>query len=437
MVLGIVRISGPQALVLAEKITKKIFTPRKVLHTEFFDDQDQVIDAGLAIYFQAPNSFTGEDVVELHGHGGPVILDCLLERVIGVGARMAEPGEFSKRAFLNNKLDLVQAEAVADLINAQTKQEARAAVRSLQGSFSEVIRGVVEKLIQLRMFVESAIDFPEEEIDFLGEANILARIDRIVEKISSVLAKAKSGLLLSEGIKAVIIGKTNAGKSSLLNLLCGEDTAIVTELPGTTRDIIKEQVCINGVRLDLLDTAGLRDTNDLVEQEGIRRAWDAVGLADLVIVVVDGEVERDTDPYVLYPDWVNKFPKEAKVLVAYNKIDKINLTPAIKESPKYTVVNISAKTGLGLSHFKEALLKLVGAEVVEENIILARRRHLEALRAALMRVQAGRVQAAEYKAGELLAEELRLAQQELSAITGEFRTDDLLGRIFAEFCVGK
>jgi len=430
---GIVRISGPQVIVIAQALLGKCPQPRRAELMRFHDAAGEMIDEGIALYFRAPHSFTGEDVLELQGHGGPVVMDLLLQAAIAAGARPARAGEFSQRAFLNDKLDLAQAEAIADLIDSSTAQAARSALRSLQGEFSRRVHALVEELIQLRMFVESAIDFPEEEIDFLSEGDVAGRVQQLQSQLRAVQASAQQGCLLREGMTVVLAGQPNAGKSSLLNALAGRDSAIVTEIPGTTRDILREQISIDGMPLHIIDTAGLRHSDDPVEQEGIRRAWNEIERADRVLLLLDVRAGlTDQDVAIL-----DRLHTQLPVTRVYNKIDLIKHAPALEASEEQTSIYLSAKLGTGLDLLRHHLKVSMGYHSAGEGAFMARRRHLEALRLALQHLHAGAEQIETFHAGELLAEELRLAQQALGEITGEVSSDDLLGRIFSSFCIGK
>ena len=433
---GIIRIAGPQVSHIAKTLLGKLPEPRTATFTTFRDENNSILDQGVALYFAAPNSFTGDDVLELHGHGGPVILDCLLRRILQLGARQAQPGEFSARAFLNDKIDLTQAEAIADLIDASSEQAARAAVRSLQGEFSQRIQQLVEALIQLRIYVEAALDFPEEEIDFLSDGKIAKQLATITEELLQVQNSARQGLLLREGMTIVIAGKPNAGKSSLLNCLSGQERAIVTDIPGTTRDVLREQIQIDGLPLHIIDTAGLRHSDDKVEQEGVRRALAEINKADKILLVVDATQSNDIDHNELLKEF---FPNdiEKPITIVRNKIDLLHETPKIKQEKTIATFSISAKTGLGIDLLRQHLKEAVGYNASIEGGFTARRRHLQALEIAQHHLAKGQQLLTVQRAGELLAEELRLAQQALSEITGEFRSDDLLGRIFSSFCVGK
>jgi tRNA modification GTPase len=424
--IGIVRVSGKQTEHIARTLLGSLPEPRTAAFRIFRDGSGQKIDAGLALYFPAPASFTGETVLELHGHGGPLVVSSLVEAVVGIGARQAEPGEFSQRAFLNGKLDLVQAEAIADLINAGTTQAARAALRSLSGAFSKAVEALAEQLIRLRLHVEAAIDFPEEEIDFLSDELLQGRLIECKEAFALLQVKAKQGRVLRDGFQVVIVGKPNAGKSSLLNLLSGEDTAIVTEVAGTTRDILREQIDIDGLAVELVDTAGLREDPDRIEREGIRRARNALQSADAVLWIKDASeptAEKIEEP----------LPEGVPIVLVLNKID---LCDGLRKKVE-GAISLSAKTGEGLDDLRQHIRELAGYEDLGEGAFTARKRHLQALEAAAKHFDTGRIALEETRAGELLAEELRLSHQALGEITGAVSSDDLLGRIFSEFCIGK
>ena len=434
---GIVRISGPQALLIAEAILG--FSPKNRFahYCDFHDFKNQRLDQGIALYFKNPHSFTGEDVVELQAHGGPVILDLLLKTIIQHGGRLAEPGEFSQRAFFNDKLDLIQAEAISDLINSTSEQAARCALRSLQGEFSKQVNDIVDQLIKLRIFVEAAIDFPEEEIDFLAESNVLVQIDTLLETLNLLFKNANQGALLTEGMRVVIAGKPNAGKSSLLNALAGKDSAIVTDIEGTTRDVLKEQINIDGMPLHIIDTAGLRDSDDEVEKIGIDRAWKEIEQADRILLVTDASRPEEQNVDTHWSEFVEKLARTDHLTVVRNKVDKLKEGAKFTNDGPYPVVSISAKSKQGLNFLQEHLKDCVGFNAATEGSFTARRRHLDALDKAVNAVMIGRQQLTEMNAGELLAEELRMAQDALSEITGKFTPDDLLGEIFSSFCIGK
>ena len=426
---SVVRVSGPLTNEIADAILQQALTPRSATYLSFYDADHQVIDEGLAIYFPNPNSFTGEDVLELQGHGGPVVVDLLLQRVLQLGARLARPGEFSERAFLNDKMDLAQAEAVADLIDASSSQAARLALRSLQGDFSRAIHLITEKITYLRMYIEAAIDFTDEEIDFLSDDKLAKQMTQIIADLNEIQNNARQGSLLREGITAVIAGAPNVGKSSLLNQLSGKDIAIVTDIPGTTRDVLRDVVLIDGMPMHIVDTAGLRESEDVVEREGMRRAHHEIQQADLVLYLQDASLPI-AEPE-LPPSAIGR-----PLIVVRNKIDLTKEQPS-QASGHQTVISLSAKTGLGLQLLKQAIKKTVGFEQQTEGLYLARRRHLDALARAHQYIESADRQLSETKAGELAAEDLRLAQIAMSEITGEFTSDDLLGKIFSSFCIGK
>lgn len=434
---GIIRLSGPQALSIAEQLLGFAPKPRYAHYTPFLGEDRQVLDQGIALYFPNPHSFTGEDVVELQGHGGPVIIDLLLQRVIRLGARLARPGEFSERAFLNDKLDLAQAEAIADLIDSSSEQAARCALRSLQGAFSERVHELVEALIQLRIYVEAAIDFPEEEIDFLADGKVQADLQRILEQLQQVRQEARQGSLLREGMNVVIAGRPNAGKSSLLNALAGRDTAIVTDIEGTTRDVLREHIHIDGMPLHIIDTAGLRDAPDAVERIGIDRAWEEIRKADRILMMVDSTEANTTDPAQLWPELTLQLDDLSHVTLVRNKADLTGEPVGIRQEGEYTLISLSAKQGLGIDLLRNHLKQVMGFNATTEGGFMARRRHVDALERARQLLETGAEQLSLHGAGELLAEDLRQAQQALSEITGEFSSDDLLGRIFSSFCIGK
>lgn len=433
---GIVRISGPDLASFVSAFHTAEVTPRTAHLTDFRDSDGALIDQGLLLFFPAPHSFTGEDVVELHGHGGPVVMDALLARVVQLGARLAQPGEFSQRAFLNDKIDLAQAEAIADLIDASSREAARCAVRSLQGAFSSRIHDLVESLIQLRIYIEAAIDFPEEEIDFLADGHVGDALESLVTDLDRILADAGQGSLIREGMTVVIAGKPNAGKSSLLNALSGRETAIVTDIAGTTRDVLRESIHIDGMPLHVVDTAGLRDSDDRVEQEGIRRAWLEIEQADRILFVVDSTLDSGEPLDQVWPEFFERLPGATNLTVVLNKIDALPSPPTSRET-LFPTIALSAKTGEGLQTLRDHLKHCMGYEGAREGLFVARRRHLDALNRARDLVLQAREQLMGYSAGELVAEDLRHAQDALGEITGEFTSDDLLGRIFSSFCIGK
>ncbi|WP_434357710.1 tRNA uridine-5-carboxymethylaminomethyl(34) synthesis GTPase MnmE [Parasalinivibrio latis] len=435
---GIVRVSGPKARDVAMAITGRELRPRHAEYLPFRQEDGSALDQGIALFFPGPNSFTGEDVLELQGHGGPVIMDMLIRRITELGfVRTARPGEFSERAFLNDKLDLAQAEAIADLIDASSEQAARSALQSLQGAFSTHINELVEALIHLRIYVEAAIDFPDEEIDFLSDGKVAGDLDNIIEKLASVKQQANQGAIMREGMKVVIAGRPNAGKSSLLNALSGKDSAIVTDIAGTTRDVLREHIHIDGMPLHIIDTAGLRDASDEVERIGIERAWDEIVKADRVLFVADGTTTDATTPEEIWPEFLDRLPQNIGITVIRNKADITGEELGICHVSQPTLIRLSARTGEGMDALREHLKACMGFSGTSEGGFMARRRHLEALDNAARHLEIGQEQLATFAAGEILAEELRIAQQYLSEITGEFSSDDLLGRIFSSFCIGK
>lgn len=430
---GIVRVSGPAVPDLIRQALEKTPEPRHALYTSLLDEQGEALDQGIALYFPAPHSFTGEEVFEFQGHGGPVVLDLIVKRFLKLGARMARPGEFSERAFINGKLDLAQAEAVADLIESGSEAAARGALLSLQGAFSRRVHELVEKLVALRTYVEASIDFPEEEIDFLADKKLIEQLNELQLHVEQLQAETQQGCLLHDGIRIVLAGPPNVGKSSLLNALAGQDSAIVSDTPGTTRDIVREQIHIDGMPVHVLDTAGLRQSQDEIETEGMRRAFAAMQQADQVLLVVD---DNDAD-IELICDLVRQLPAKTPYTVVRNKIDVSAHSPQVLNTSCYQEVLLSAKTGLGIDLLREHLKSVMAYKPAGEGSFTARRRHLDAIENARQAIARGRDQLQNQKAGELLAEELRLAQQALNSITGEFTSDDLLGEIFAGFCIGK
>jgi tRNA modification GTPase len=435
---GIVRVSGPKATLVAEQLLRIKLQPRHAYYCDFSSSKGDVLDQGIALFFPGPNSFTGEDVLELQGHGGPVILDLLLREITQLGIRLARPGEFSERAFLNDKLDLAQAEAIADLIDATSEQAARNALHSLQGAFSKRIHELVEALIHLRIYVEASIDFPEEEIDFLSDGKVARDLDGIGERLQQVFKEARQGVLVRDGMRVVIAGRPNAGKSSLLNALSGRESAIVTSIEGTTRDVLREHIHIDGMPLHIIDTAGLRESPDEVEQIGIQRAWQEIQQADRVLLLIDSRQSQLTDPHEIWPEFVEKLQDKRKITLVRNKIDLSEEAAGLFESKSGDLyIGISAATGAGIDALKEHLKTIMGFSESGEGGFTARRRHLDALERANSFLASGKAQLQGYAAGELLAEDLRHAQNALSEITGEFTSDDLLGRIFSSFCIGK
>ncbi len=425
--IGIVRLSGPGLGAVIQGMIGRRLEPRHATYARFLDGDGQPLDEGIAIHYPAPASFTGEDVLELQGHGGPQVLEMILQRCLELGARPAEPGEFSRRAFLNGKLDLAQAEAIADLIDAQSQEAARSALRSLQGAFSAEVHALVEALIRLRTLVEATLDFPEEEIDFLRQADAYGRLDDIARRLQSVQERARQGALLREGMTVVLIGQPNVGKSSLLNRLAGYEAAIVTDIAGTTRDTVREAIQTQGVPIHVVDTAGLRETIDPVESQGIARTWDAVARADVALLLVDaahGVSEHEAQILAQLPD--------IPLITVHNKIDLTHEAAKLSEDGRE--VWLSAKEGTGVELLERRLLELAGWRAAGEGSFMARSRHLAALNQAARHVAAARALPERL---ELFAEELRQAQEALSAITGEFTSDDLLGVIFSRFCIGK
>jgi len=435
---GIVRVSGPLALSIAEALGGRTPRPRHAHYGPWRDADGLVLDEGILLFFPGPHSFTGEDVLELQGHGGPVVLDLLLDRCLALGARQARPGEFSERAFLNDKLDLAQAEAIADLIEASSAQAARNALRSLQGEFSRRVHDLSEQLIQLRIYVEAAIDFPEEEIDFLADGHVLKQLEAIRDELAQVQRTAGQGALLRDGMTVVIAGRPNAGKSSLLNALAGREAAIVTDIAGTTRDLLREHIHIDGMPLHVVDTAGLRDTEDQVERIGVERAFKVIEEADRILLLVDATTPEAGDPFALWPEFLAQRPAPDRVTLIRNKID-LSGEPAGLEQGRdgHVTLSLSARSGAGLELLREHLKECMGYQQTAESGFSARRRHLEALHRAAAHLDHGHAQLTLAGAGELLAEDLRQAQQALGEITGAFTSDDLLGRIFSSFCIGK
>ncbi|MDI1351972.1 MAG: tRNA uridine-5-carboxymethylaminomethyl(34) synthesis GTPase MnmE [bacterium] len=449
---GIIRLSGPRAYSISLQLNgNKVLLPRLATFCSFyqatydFSNSSQVtaesqetvvaskktlVDQGIMLYFKAPHSFTGEDVVEIQAHGSPIVLDLLTKEAVLLGARLARPGEFSERAFLNDKIDLTQAEAIADLIQASSQTSARMALRTLQGDFSHKISQLNEQLIYLRLYVEAAIDFPEEEIDFLNDGKVTSLLNTILNELDVIRSQANQGVILREGLSLVIAGRPNAGKSTLINYLAGRDVAIVTEIAGTTRDVMREHILLDDIPLHIIDTAGLHESADVVEQEGIRRAWEEVKKADCVLLVVD--LNSPQQQHELSAKITAVIPEGVPVITVFNKIDIVN-SPT---STKTDEVFISAKSGLGIDGLKKMIKQVVGYQP-NEGHFLARRRHLLALDEAKKLLSNGQIQLEQHRAGELLAEDLRLAHHALGEITGEFSSDDLLGVIFSSFCIGK
>lgn len=428
--IGVVRVSGALSKTIANEILGHCPAPRHAAYLDFKQANGDLIDRGIAIFFPNPHSYTGEDVLELQAHGGTALMQILLARCISLGARQAEPGEFTRRAYLNDKMDLAQAEAVADVINAATVEAAKSAVRSLSGEFSQRINALLLKLIDLRMYVEACLDFPEEEIDFITQGRVGEKLAAIIAELNTVFVKAKQGSLLREGINVVLVGQPNVGKSSLMNQLAGEEVAIVTAIAGTTRDTIKNAIQINGVPLHVIDTAGLRETDDEVEKFGIARTWASLETANIALLLVDAAHGiTETEKSIL-----ERLPQEIRKIWVHNKIDVTQEAAQVEEKDQAIHIYISAKTGLGIDLLKAQLLKLAGYQNNSEGVFMARARHLQALTAVETHLNFAQSQ---INSAELVAEELRLAQESLSGITGEFTPDDLLGEIFSKFCIGK
>jgi tRNA modification GTPase len=434
---GIIRISGALVPDIAKQLISRqasgktlALTPRLALYSSFNDANGTVIDSGISLYFPGPASYTGEDILELQGHGGSVVLDMLLRRVLSLGARLANPGEFTERAFLNNKLDLAQAEAVADLIESSTEQSVRSAQKSMQGVFSVQINELVEELTELRIYVEAAIDFVDEEIDFLSDGVVENRIVKLQQRIEQIQKTAQQGRLLRDGMTVVLAGKPNAGKSSLLNALAGHDAAIVTDIAGTTRDVLKERIQLDGMPLHIIDTAGLRESDNAIEQEGIRRAHQEIKNADKILLLIDAR-----DPEI--ESVLKTLPSGGSITQVYNKIDLVDLEPEIKQTESGTQIYLSIKTGSGMDLLKHHLKQSVGFNEATDDVFIARRRHIEALNKGHEFVESSLNQLTASQAFELVAEDLRQAQMSLAEITGVVSSDDLLGKIFSSFCIGK
>ena len=431
--IGVVRMSGPNAFFIAKKVCQIDIQPRKVHFSKFKDFNDQLIDEGLVLFFKSPHSFTGEDVVELQGHGGPIVLNLILNACIQYGAKIASPGEFTKRAYLNSKLDLAQAESVADLINASTDAAAKSAINSLSGNFSIKINDLLNKLIELRMYIEACLDFPEEDIDFITEGKVADKLKKLSEITVEILLTAYQGQLLRDGVNVVLIGQPNVGKSSLMNQLSGEDKAIVTNIPGTTRDPISSDINLEGIPVHFTDTAGLRHTDDVVEKFGIDKTWDSVAKAHIALVIV--EASQGVGKYE--ESLLKKLTPDIKKFFIFNKIDLVQEKSRIEKNGEEIIIYLSAKNGEGLTLLKNHIITIIGKTQVSENsegLFIARKRHVDALSLVSDSLKSG---LANIGAPELVAEELILAQKYLSSITGEFSSDDLLGEIFSQFCIGK
>ena len=431
--IGIVRVSGKETKGIMCQLVSSELTPRFAHFCSFNDEQGNVIDRGLAIYFPAPASYTGEDVLELHGHGGQAVLSLLVGRVVELGARQARPGEFTERAFLNNKIDLLQAEAVADLIESSSAHAARSAIRSLEGAFSKNITKLLDELISIRKFVECALDFSDEDTGGFDPSEIHAKLEASIEKITETLTKAKYGVMLQEGYHITIIGKPNVGKSSLFNLLVGRDAAIVTEIPGTTRDIVSDRMMFEGIHLQIVDTAGIRHTKDIVELEGIRRAKTAAENTDIVLLITEADRNLDVEEKKL----LKEFSCSANTILVRNKIDLAGEKAGVENTDnRETIVLLSAKTGEGVELLLQQLRKILDESETREDVFIARERHVHALEETLEHMH-NRLSCCDIAKAELLAEELRLAQETLGKITGIYSTEDLLGEIFSDFCIGK
>jgi tRNA modification GTPase len=426
--IGVIRLSGDKAIAIAQTLTESTLEVGQIQFKKFFDEHDTVLDHGIVLVFKSPHSFTGEDVVELQGHGGNVLQDMLLGRVLELGARLAHHGEFSERAFHNDKLDLAQAEAIADLIESGSQAAARAAMRSLQGEFSKQVHTLVDQIIKLRVFVEAALDFAEEEIDFLAESDTAQQLQQLIENTEKILQQAEQGRVLNEGMTMAIAGQPNAGKSSLLNYLAGYDAAIVSAIAGTTRDVIREHIALKGVPVKIIDTAGLRESDDLVEQEGIRRAWHEIEQADVVLHLVDASKGFCSDN-----EKIKQRLRQAHVITVFTKADLLDEN----RRPTFCGNLISTKSGEGIDALIEQLTQNYTDYNHQEATFIARKRHVEALKTSLQHIRQGADIFRQTLSGELMAEDLRQAQQALNSITGEFTTEDLLGEIFSGFCIGK
>lgn len=427
---GIIRVSGDKAKIVAQKLLGFIPQPRYATYTDFFELNGNIVDKGIALYFPSPHSYTGEDILELQGHGGPVILDILLKNILQLDIRHANPGEFSERAFLNDKLDLAQAEAVVDLIYASTEQAAKSAIKSLQGIFSDAIKLILVDLIYLRTYVEASLDFSDQEIDLIHDQVIQQKLIHLISSTQDITNKAKQGRLLTEGMTIVIAGKPNVGKSSLLNQLSQKNSAIVTNIAGTTRDVIRDVIQIDGMPIHIIDTAGLRESFDHVEKEGIKRAWQEIERCDHLLLVIDRDVNSEDD------ELLNKLPENIPLTIVRNKIDLSNCSPKLIHEFN-NIIYLSAKTGLGIDLLRQHLMQSIGYTTTAEGTYSARTRHINALKKVNEYLMNGLQQLQSYSSIELMAEDLLQAQKYLSQITGEFSSDDLLGEIFSSFCIGK
>ena len=437
--ISVIRISGACSYQVAEKLTSLKLLPRHAHYGAFYSACGEVIDNGISLFFPGPDSFTGEDVVEVQAHGGPFVVDMLLQEILSQGVRLANPGEFSERAFLNDKIDLAQAEAIADLIESNSMEAARFAIRSLQGEFSTLINSLISSILELRKYIEAAMDFPEEEVDFLEEGDVKNRLIAILSRLDEVLAKAKHGTIMKNGLHVVIAGEPNAGKSSLLNVLAGQSRAIVTDIAGTTRDTLKEHISIDGMPLHIIDTAGLHNSNDIVEQEGIKRAWKEITDADLVLLVIDATKAFDPESNELIAAIKNVMDDSLNLILVFNKTD-LNEHSSVHDEDllgTFSCVHLSAKSGAGIESLKTTLKEFAGLNTSVEGGFISRRRHLDALEKSRGFLISGLEQLTTSKAGELVAEDMREAHQALEAITGKYSSDDLLGEIFSSFCIGK
>lgn len=429
--IGIVRISGHKLDQILLGLSGKNSLATRIAHySNIYNSDNEVIDSGVLIYFNAPHSFTGEDVIEIQGHGSPIVLSMILKRCIELGCRMALPGEFSQRAYLNNKMDLVQAESINDLIHAESEASAKSALKSMQGVFSRHINEINEELIHLRMFVEATLDFPEEDIEFIANAKVQAKLETLQKNILQLLNNTQQGVILNNGANIAIIGRPNVGKSSLLNALANEDIAIVTEIAGTTRDIVKEKIIVNGIALNIIDTAGIRDTTDIVEQIGIKRALNTMQNAELCLIILDSAIGLTAaDEQIL-----SSIPDSTPRVYVYNKIDLVNIPVSSKSQDNATHIYLSAKLGLGLDLLRNAILDGIGFKQSNHDVFIARTRHLDSMKKAVAHITHA---FDNWHNLEILAEELRYAHNDLTQITGEFSADDLLGEIFSKFCIGK
>lgn len=428
--IGIVRVSGPDCRKIAAQVLGNCPPPRQAIYQPFIAEDGSLIDRGISLYFPTPHSYTGEDVLELQGHGGPALMQLLLARCLELGARQAEPGEFTRRAYLNDKLDLAQAEAVADVINAATSEAARSAIRSLTGEFSLRVDALLQELINLRLYIEACLDFPEEEIDFITQGDVAGRLNSVADHVDTIFNQARQGNLLREGVQVVLVGQPNVGKSSLLNNLSGEDVAIVTPVAGTTRDVIKNAIQINGIQLHVTDTAGLRETEDEIEKYGIARTWRALEKADIALILLDAGLGIASEEKAI----LEALPAELPKIWVHNKIDLTAAPPRIERKGSDTHIHLSAKTGAGVDLLRQVLLEMIGWQPAGGGVFMARARHLSALKSVKKHLAIAETCLHQ---PELIAEELRLAQGHLNAITGRFTADDLLGEIFARFCIGK